>query len=107
MIEKRTITQVKLWMLWLNPIFAKGEVSDLCAVAYDKETLQKWMDAQKEDQPYKDAGFWKRFKLGSELEMYNGWFGGKCGINEQWMEEEDFNSWLKKNGKLLIVELDQ
>jgi len=82
MIETRSITQVKVWKLILNPMRANTEASNLVAWSEDKDKLINWYKSQLVE-PYIDAdspsfecqgnyhNWQKVFAKGSELEWYN------------------------------------
>src|SRR3990167_8385740 len=82
-METRTVTQVKVWMIYLNPMTGHTQERDLVAWSDDKEILLKWYEDQKTE-PYTEEGppsfdihglthKWNKvFKKGGPLEWYNG-----------------------------------
>ncbi len=97
-MEKRQVTQVKVYKLLLNPMNGKGEQADLVAFGPSRQALEEWMNAMKCNEDYKDGRFWKRFSKDSILEMYNPWIDQKrFGIFEEWANEEDFKLFCKQN----------
>lgn len=82
MVETRTITQVLIWKLILNPMRSNTEYSDLVAWSDDRDKLLGWYESQIVD-PYVDEGSpsfechgsshnWNKcFAKGSVLEWYN------------------------------------
>ena len=55
MVETRTITQVLVWKLILNPMRANTETSSLAAWSDDRDKLLQWYNSQKTE-PYTDKG---------------------------------------------------
>ncbi len=115
-METRTITQVKIYKLYLNPMRGNTEDANLVAIAYYKDQLIRWYEDQIAPETWKDYGeirfpakgdfggtkspnhcFHKAFLKGSKLEWYNpvnlfdtsdmlSSYGH--GIQEQWIEED-------------------
>ena len=82
MIETRTIEQVLVWRLVLNPMRSNTEAAAIVAWSDDKEKLLNWYSSQMVE-PYSDNGspsfechgdshnWHKVFAKGSVLEWYN------------------------------------
>lgn len=90
-METRTLTQVKIYLLFLNPITANSERNNLVAISYDKDILIKWYEGQKEE--WRDGQYLKSFKKGSFLENYNAVEGtyGNGHFSKSWTTESDIN----------------
>lgn len=105
MIEKRTITQVLVWKLILNPMTRNTGDSELIAWSDDKDKLMDFYNDHKVE-PYKEEGHasfechgnshtWRKvFKKGSPLEWYNpfdsedgspNYYGQ--GLTSEWVNE--------------------
>ena len=131
-METRTITQVKIYKLVLNPMRGRTEANELVAAAYEKQALFDLM--QRDYEPWQDVGqhaasgnsplgqysnpehkWQKPFKKGSSLEWYNkpnpfedGFGDGipnnyGVGIHEQWVEEDNLNHFLNNNPQILMI----
>ena len=104
-METRTIQQVLIHKLIMNPMNGRTEDSSLVAWSTDKNSLINWYDNEKEIEPYTDVqenyGFenstrnWhKTFKKGSCLEWLNpldsleeiNRYGQ--GMQSEWVNEE-------------------
>lgn len=70
-MEKRTMLQVKLYILCLNPMTDRLESRKVICLATSIEKLKEWYFEQKSDKPYNDDKWYKKFKKGSELEWFN------------------------------------
>jgi len=82
MIQTRTITQVLVWKLILNPMTSNTESSELVAWSDDKDKLLEWYNNHIVT-PYTENGhstfechgtshdWYKTFEKGSILEWYN------------------------------------
>lgn len=70
-MEKRTMIQVKLFILCLNPMRDRMEARRPVILATSFEKLKEWYFEQKADKPYDDNGYYKEFKKDSELEWLN------------------------------------
>ncbi len=70
-METRTLEQVKVWKLILNPMTSNCEVANIVALSPNKEELIKWVKDQLAPEPYLDERWSKVFKKGSPLEWYN------------------------------------
>ena len=95
-METRTIEQVKIYKLILNPIRANYEATNIAAVSYDKQHLIDWYESLKV-KPYVDEGRWsKSFKKGSPLEWYNTIeYGDHCTLEEEWTTQDDINNYIE------------
>ena len=104
-METRTIQQVLIHKLIMNPMNARTEESDLVAWSTDKDTLINWYNSEIAEESYSDVqenyGFensvktWhKTFKKGSQLEWYNPLYNLEDinhygqGIQKEWVNEE-------------------
>lgn len=96
-METRTITQVKVYVLSMNPVTDRAERNDNVAIATEREKLIDWYKQQFAEEVWQDDRFRKSFKKGSPLEWYNklddaeltgehSLFGH--GIHEMWINED-------------------
>lgn len=95
-METRTINQVKVYVLAMNPVTDRAERADNVAIATDREKLVAWYKDQLANETWVDGTFRKVFKKGSQLEWYNplgdlsesfeSMFGH--GIHELWINED-------------------
>jgi hypothetical protein len=93
-METRTITQVKIYKLQLNPMMANFEKVNIVAIAYDLQKLMDWYLDLKV-LPYQEDRWHKVFKKGSKLEWYNSMEdNSNCGIEEEWTTEEAINQFI-------------
>ena len=101
----RTINEVKLYALVLNPMQApKIEYGEVVAVSLDYDRLVEWYNSQKAPEMWRDGRFGKTFAKGSPLEWYNSAnslepddtqpFGH--GINTHWVREENLSRIISK-----------
>lgn len=105
-METRTITQVKVWELILNPMRSNTESCDLVAWSDDRDKLLQWYKS-KIVEPYTDNGspsfechgsshnWHKVFEKGSELEWYNPMDSEEGipnhygqGLQSEWVDED-------------------
>lgn len=70
-METRSITQIKAFMLYLNPMPANCEKVNLVAIAYEEGKLKQWYRDQFAEKPYQDDRWHKTFKKEGPLEWYN------------------------------------
>ena len=87
-METRTINQVKLYILTMNPITDRTESGRIAAMSYSKQALIDFYN-QESVERYKDDNWSKFFRKGSLLEWLNplhsfeiGHYGH--GIREEW-----------------------
>ena len=93
-METRTITQVKIYKLLLNPMPANFEKVNMVAIAYDKQQLMDWYESLKVE-PYKDGNWHKVFKQGSKLEWSNPIeYSDYCGVQEEWTTQEAIDNFI-------------
>lgn len=93
-METRTITQVKIYKLLLNPMPANFENINMVAIAYDKQHLIDWYESLKVE-PYEDENWYKVFKRGSKLEWYNPIeYSDYGGIQEEWTTQEAIDNFI-------------
>lgn len=87
-MEKRTLEQVKVYKLLLNPITANYEKINIVALSYNENDLLKWYKSLKVDL-YEDGVWRKSFKKGSVLEFYNPIdYSDYCGVESEWTTEQ-------------------
>lgn len=55
----------------MNRMVNRMEAREFVALAFDKQKLIDWYEGEKAPEPYKEAGWMKTFKKGSELEWFN------------------------------------
>jgi hypothetical protein len=95
-MQTRTITQVLVFKLYLNPIPANYEKLNMVAVAYDKQELMDWYESLKVDK-YTDGSYHKVFKQGSRLEWCNPIdYNNDDGIYEEWTTQETIDVYINK-----------
>lgn len=95
-METRQVTQVKAYMLHLNPMPANFEKTNIVAISTDKQKLQEWYDGQKTE-PYQDDNWHKVFAKGSPLEWYNPIeYSDYCGIQEVWTSLDEINTYVSQ-----------
>lgn len=96
-MEIRQITQVKVYILVLNPMQDRNKaIHHQVAMATDKNKIIEWYNNEIAEEPYTDNERWhKLFKKGSVLEWYNpaqiesiGY--SQEGIHEGWINFNDF-----------------
>lgn len=93
-METRTIEQVKIYKLLLNPMPANYEKVNMVAIAYDKQHLMDWYESLKVE-PYKDGKWHKVFKKGSKLEWSNPIeYSDYGGIQEEWTTQEAISNFI-------------
>lgn len=95
MPETRTIEQVKIYYLVLNPMTDRAEACMIAAFSDDKERLMQWYNSLKVE-GYNDGRYGKIFKKDSPLEWFNpmdnedgtlGFFGH--GLQSEWVDVEE------------------
>lgn len=69
-METRTITQVKIYTLTLNPIMNRAEDRRVVALSSDYDRLIAWYRDQMVPE-WRDGQWYKYFRQGSPLEWYN------------------------------------
>lgn len=100
-METRTITQVKMYVLVLNPMTGQAEGAEAVAMSDDRQRLVNWYNSQKAPERYNDDERWnKMFIKGGPLEWFNGLsnidsdvietFGQ--GVHETWAEEHSLRT---------------
>ncbi len=103
--RQKTITQVLIWKLVLNPMTARTEAAELVAWSDDKDKLIEWYRSQMVE-PYvetnlsslgfhgKDYKWHKTFAKNSKLEWYNPTFDDGSissyghGLHSEWIDED-------------------
>lgn len=105
-MQKRTIEEVLIYKLAMNPMRSNTETAEVVATSYNRQALVKWRDDQLADEPWEDEGdpsfschgdshtWFKWFKKGSDLEWYNGCDLDKIGtfghgIHEEWVVNDE------------------
>lgn len=98
-METRTITEYKVYLLFLNPMRERFESMDLVAFAESREALLNFMQSQKTAEPWYDESqetpnvygsynrWYKVFKQGGPLEWYND-IDRDNQLQERWVNEE-------------------
>lgn len=95
-MKTRTIEEVKVFRLRLNPMTANFESRSIVALCFDKDELFAWYEKQKVE-PYNDGRWRISFNTESKLANYNPYDDGgficneHCGIFESWETIEDLN----------------
>lgn len=86
-METRTIEQVRVFKLLMNPMPSNFENFRIVALSYDENKLKEFVENEKVE-PYKDGKWHKTFKQGGPLEWMNpmNWNEntyriGNCGRN--------------------------
>ena len=96
-MEKRTVSQVKLFRLTLNPVTEKFEVSRLAAVSTNYDALVKYYEGEVSERTYRgEDGCLRVFKKGSKLENYHLTASVELGhvdycghgVSEDWVNED-------------------
>lgn len=87
-----------MFILQLNPMHERIEVTVPVAVASTQEQLQTFLDSERASEPYSDGRWRKSFKQGGPLEWFNPppLFAGQSafvdiGTREQWVEQGGVN----------------
>ena len=70
-METRTVEQVLIYYLVLNPMRDRTEAANIVAISYEKQKLIDWYNSEKADKPYEDNNWSKSFKKEGSLEWYN------------------------------------
>lgn len=111
-METRTITQVKLYKLILNPMADCAESGNIAAISDSYDKLVNWYRSQLNSMgPWRDGRWYKVFAAGSPLEWYNpadnlelnnpGLFGH--GILDEWVNESVYYDILR-SGRFFVVQ---
>lgn len=96
-MNTRTVTQVEVWFLFLNPMVGRMEERSLVATALSKESMIEWYNQQVAPELWHDGRYNKTFIQGSRLEWYNpvSWMGGGFepndygqGLFSEWVNED-------------------
>jgi hypothetical protein len=70
-METRTVTQVLIYKLILNPMMDRMEARRLAVLATDRQKLIDFVEQEKAPEPWRDGNWGKVFKKGSPLEWFN------------------------------------
>ncbi len=95
-METRTIQQVKVYFLIMNPVTDRAESGKIAMMSTSRDGLISAYENERVD-VYDDGNFRKVFKQGGPLEWFNPvWtFEGKDtfghGLSEDWVEMENLN----------------
>ncbi len=91
-METRTINQVKLYILTMNPMTGRTEDGQITAISYSKQALIDFYNRESVEN-YMDRTWSKSFRKGSLLEWFNplysfdiGHYGH--GIKGTWMDTD-------------------
>jgi hypothetical protein len=96
-METRTITQVKIYYLIMNPVTDRAESGVINVMSLEKDRLVSFYNNEFVE-PYKDDRFHKVFRQGGLLEWYNrlssleglDHFGH--GLKEEWIDLDDLEN---------------
>lgn len=84
----REVTEVKVFMLRLNPMTQNFEANSIVAMSCDQKELERWYQSLKVD-VYKEEKWSKSFKKDSKLEWFNPVeVGDNVGITQEWHKQE-------------------
>lgn len=109
-METRTITQVRIYTLGLNPMMGRSEERRIVALSTDYNKLVAWYRDQLAPEPWRDGQWYKEFRAGSPLEWFNPAitldldkppFGH--GIGDMWIPEREWPE-LRSCGYYTIIE---
>lgn len=91
-METRTVEQIKIYKLILNPILGKYEDEGLVATSASYEALDKFFSGEQVEM-YKDQGYNKGFRKGGLLEWFNASrYNSERGlIEDEWVDQEVFD----------------
>lgn len=93
-METRTVQQVLIHKLIMNPMTGRTEDANLVAWSTDKNSLINWYNNELESEPYSDGNWHKTFKKESHLEWYNPIYDLEKldhygqGVQKEWVNEE-------------------
>ena len=103
-METRTITQVRIYKLILNPMAGCAETAEIVAISTDYNKLVDWYRSQLAAEPRREDTWYKVFIPGP-LEWYNpvkslelnnlGHFGH--GIADEWLDEKMYRYGISSN----------
>jgi hypothetical protein len=96
-MEKRTIEQIKIYYLVMNPVTDRAESGRIAMVSYDKDKLIATYQSEIVE-VYSDDRFRKSFRQGGPLEWYNTlWnmdgpdhFGH--GLHTEWVDSDNLET---------------
>lgn len=105
MVEVRTVNQVRIYLLVMNPMQDRTESRTIAAISDDYQKLVNWIKGEKHPEGYwKDDRWSKSFKANSVLEWFNppdrlelnqlNHYGH--GIKDEWVMEDAYKD--MKNG---------
>lgn len=98
-METRTITQVRIYTLALNPMTGRAEERRIVALSTDYNKLVAWYNDQLAPEPWHDRRMWcKVFRAGSPLEWFNPAYSLELnqtgpyrhGIGDMWIPESEW-----------------
>ena len=98
-METRTIIEVRVYKLALNPMASKAEDREIVAISDDYNKLVEWYRAQFAPQAWRDEnGWWRTFRENSLLFWYNPCYSTELnpsdifghGIYDEWVSEEGY-----------------
>ena len=113
-MEARSITQVRIYKLILNPMAGRCEDGTIVAISGDYNRLVSWYEEQKAPTPYRDdSGWYRTFAEDSPLHWYNpaDTLELNCpdhwghGITDEWVYEDVWHN-VRSSGRFHIVEED-
>lgn len=92
-METRTINQVKLYILTMNPITGRTENGEITAISYSKQALIDFHNRESVEN-YRDDTWSKSFRKGSLLEWFNPLYSFEIdyyghGIREEWANVDE------------------
>lgn len=110
-METRNITQVRIYKLVLNSMFANYEQGNIVAISPSYEKLVDWYKSQCAKELWRDGRWEKSFIQGSPLEWYNPCLSLELndtdhyghGIGDEWIEKSVYHKILAGN-KFTVIE---
>lgn len=105
-METRTITQVRVYKIILNPMQApQVEIGEIAAISTEYDKLVEWYKSQLAPQMWRDGRWNKTFAEGSPLEWYNPAWSLELnaydpfnqGIRDEWVTEDMYFNIINHN----------
>ncbi len=95
--QTRTVEEVMIYSLELNSIMANFESRNTVAFTYSEESLMEWYKSQITE-TYEEDGYFKNFKKGGPLEMYN-LLETTGDVFSNWYQESDMLDYIEQAKK--------